>query len=139
MTDYVLDTSALLTLRDDEPGADRVAEILAGAAQGGYHCYGAFMTRMEVLYRVWKDEGEAEGRLAYEQCRSLPITWLEQDEAMLLAAAEIKAKHPLSIADAWIAACAKLRDAVLVHKDPEFRPLALRQEMLPLKAPRNQR
>jgi PIN domain nuclease of toxin-antitoxin system len=26
---YLLDTSALLTLRDDEPGADRVAELLA--------------------------------------------------------------------------------------------------------------
>jgi hypothetical protein len=25
----LLDTSALLTLRDDEPGADRVAELLA--------------------------------------------------------------------------------------------------------------
>ena len=33
------------------------------------------MTRMEILYRVWKDEGESEGRLAYAQCGSLPITY----------------------------------------------------------------
>jgi hypothetical protein len=32
-----------------------------------------------------------------------------------------------------------LRDTVLVHKDPEFKPLAIRQEVLPLKAPQNQR
>jgi len=28
MKRYLLDTSALLTLRDDEPGADQVADIL---------------------------------------------------------------------------------------------------------------
>ena len=32
MKRYLLDTSALLTLRDDEPGADRVAELLQSAA-----------------------------------------------------------------------------------------------------------
>ena len=32
MKRYVLDTSALLTLRDDEPGAERVAEVLHQAA-----------------------------------------------------------------------------------------------------------
>jgi len=28
----------------------------------------------------------------------------------------------LSIADAWIAACASEQGAVLLHKDPEFKP-----------------
>jgi PIN domain nuclease of toxin-antitoxin system len=28
MKGYLLDTSALLTLRDDEPGADRVTDLL---------------------------------------------------------------------------------------------------------------
>ena len=32
----------------------------------------------------------------------------------------LKADHRLSVADAWIAALAKERDATLVHKDPEF-------------------
>ncbi len=34
MTRFVLDTSALLTLRDDEAGADRVAEVLDLAIRG---------------------------------------------------------------------------------------------------------
>jgi predicted nucleic acid-binding protein len=62
------------------------------------------------------------------------VIWIDHDEAMLLEAAALKTKHPLSIADAWIAACANLSNAVLVHKDPEFRQLALAQEMLPLKS-----
>jgi predicted nucleic acid-binding protein len=133
MKRYVLDTSALLTLRDDEPGADRVAELLQQASTAKVRCYGCFITLMEVLYRVWRDESEAAGRLAYQQCLSLPIEWLRDSDKLLMKAAELKALFPLSLADAWIAACAAEHSAVLVHKDPEFQPLPIAQEVLPLK------
>lgn len=133
MKRYVLDTSALLTLRDDEPGADRVAEVLQQAAKGKARCYGCFISLMEVLYRVWRDEGEANGRLAYQQCLVLPMEWVRDNDALLLRAAELKATFPLSLADAWIAACALEYNAVLLHKDPEFKPIAIAQELLPLK------
>jgi predicted nucleic acid-binding protein len=113
----LLDTSALLTLRDDEPGADRVEQALADSRP----CYACFFSRMEVLYRVWKDEGEAAGRLAYEQLKALPLQWIEASEPLLAAAASIKARHPVSVADAWIAAAAQQVGATLLHKDPEFR------------------
>ena len=116
MPAFCLDTSAILTLRDDEPGAERVAMLLEGPDP----CFACFITRMEVLYRVWKDEGERSGRLAYEQLQSLPIQWVDQTEALLLEASRIKALHRLSVADAWIAAAALLSRATLLHKDPEF-------------------
>ena len=116
MPAFCLDTSAILTLRDDEPGAERVAMLLEGPDP----CFACFMTRMEVLYRVWKDEGERSGRLAYEQLQSLPIQWVDQTESLLLEASRIKALHRLSVADAWIAAAALLSRATLLHKDPEF-------------------
>ena len=134
MKRYALDTSALLTLRDDEPGAARVAEILDLAAKGKAKCYGCFISLMEVLYRVWRDEDEASGRLAYQQCLALHVEWVRESEDLLLLAAELKATYPLSLADAWIAACARLHGALLVHKDPEFGTLPLAQETLPLKA-----
>jgi len=133
MKRYVLDTSALLTLRDDEPGADRVAEVLQQAAKGKARCYGCFISLMEVLYRVWRDEDEAKGRLAYQQCLALPMEWVRDSDALLLKAAELKALHPLSLANAWIAACTLEQDAVLMHKDPEFHALPVDQEVLPLK------
>jgi len=136
MKRYVLDTSALLTLRDDEPGAERVAEVLYLVAKGKARCYGCFISLMEVLYRVWRDEDEASGRLAYQQCLALPVEWVRDSEALLLMAAELKALYPLSLADAWIAACARVHGAVLVHKDPEFNALPIEQEVLPLKAKR---
>lgn len=138
MKRYVLDTSALLTLRDDEPGAERVAEVLHQAARGKARCYGCFISLMEVLYRVWRDEDEVTGRLAYQQCLALPIEWVRDSDALLLRAAEIKALYPLSLADAWIAACALEQGAVLLHKDPEFDALPVTQETLPLKARKGQ-
>jgi ribonuclease VapC len=133
MSIYLLDTSALLTLRDDEPGADRVAQLLNQGQRGQARVLACFLTRMEVLYRVWRDEGEVAGRLALEQCLALPIEWVHESPELLAQAAEIKALHPLSLADAWIAASATLAHAVLVHKDPEFSVLPLAQELLSLK------
>jgi predicted nucleic acid-binding protein len=124
---YLLDSSALLTLRDDEPGADDVANLLIQVQQGKARCLGCSISLMEVYYRVWKDEGKAAGRLAYEQCLSLPLTWIHESSALLQKAAAIKACHPVSLADAWIAACAMLENAELVHKDPEFKQVKLKQ------------
>jgi len=50
---YVLDTSAILTLREDEEGADQVEKILREAEAGTAEVYGPFMMYMEAYYRVW--------------------------------------------------------------------------------------
>lgn len=134
MSGYLLDTSALLALRDDEPGAERVAALLETAVRSERACYGCFMSQMELLYRVWKDEGEEAGREAYSMCLRLPIVWLHESPGLLERAAAVKACFSLSLADAWIAAAALQLDAILVHKDPEFEKVAdLKQESLPYK------
>lgn len=81
------------------------------------------MSRMELLHRIWKDEGEDKACLADAQLQSLPIAWVGCSDGLLERAAAIKACHPLSVADDWIAAAAQQEGAVLVHKDPEFTPL----------------
>ncbi len=141
MSDYVLDTSALLTLHYNEPGSQRVADVLTAAltaspevALTGVRVFGSFITLMEVLYRVWKNEGEAAGRKAYAACQMLPITWVHETPALLELAASLKARYPMSLGDAWIAATALQCQAVLLHKDPEFEPVpGLRHEPLPYK------
>ena len=134
MNRILLDTSALLTLRDDEPGADLVARMLGASLGRETHCFGCFISLMEVYYRVWKDESAGAGRLAYEQSLSLPIDWIHEDATLLERAAEMNATHQLSVADAWIAACALQQDAALMHKDPEFEPLDIEQIRLPYKS-----
>lgn len=131
MKRYLLDSSALLALRDDEEGAEKVADLLKRTREKKTECFACFISLMEVFYGVWRDEGETAGRLAYEQCQSLPIQWIHEDRALLEKAAEIKATNRLSLADAWIAASAVLTGARLVHKDPEFIALDIPQLKLP--------
>jgi predicted nucleic acid-binding protein len=134
MKGVLLDTSALLALRDNEPGAMRVSQLLHEAQNGGLPCYACFITLMEMFYRVWKDEGESAGREAYADCLALPIHWIHESPGLLERAASVKATHPLSLADAWIAASALENGATLVHKDPEFEKLPrLVEERLPYK------
>ena len=40
MNGFLLDTSALLTLRDNEPGAEQVSQLLLQAQNGDLPCYG---------------------------------------------------------------------------------------------------
>jgi predicted nucleic acid-binding protein len=131
---WLLDTSALLAFRDNEAGAERVEELLKAAALGKHRCYGCFISLMEVYYRVWKDEGQEAGRQAYQSCLALPLEWVHETPELLQRAASLKATHPLSLADAWIAAAALELNATLVHKDPEFENLpGLIEERLPYK------
>jgi len=130
---YVFDTSALLTLRDNESGAEQVADLLYQAESVKITGLVCFISLMELLYRVWKDEGEQEARLAYEQVQSLPLTIIHESAPLLEKAAAIKATERLSLADAWIAATAILEGAILVHKDPEFGCLQCSQMALPYK------
>ena len=72
-------------------------------------------------------------RVNHEQCLALPIAWVHESPPLLKRAAERKARYPLSLADAWIAASAMEEQAVLIHKDPEFAPVPVEQEALPFK------
>lgn len=128
---FVLDTSALLALRGNEAGADRVAKLLQLAGRRQCRLLVSFMTRMEVLYLVWRDEGEAQARGALRLLDSLALDWVSCEPRLLETSAQVKSQGGLSVADSWIAATAIDRDAVLVHKDPEYQKfLALAQEFL---------
>jgi predicted nucleic acid-binding protein len=117
---YVLDTSAILALRSDEPGADDVESILRKADSGSVEVYVSFMTYMEAYYRVWRIEGEESAKRMYAELMALPVSGIGVTDGILLRAGAIKAVYRLSVADAWIIASAVELEASLVHKDPEF-------------------
>ena len=119
----VLDTSALLALRGNERGSDHVADILNAARKGRGRVLLSFMTRMELLYTIERAEGEAAARDALRLVDSFPVEWVTCEPEILQAAATLKARGGLSVADSWIAATAVARNAVLVHRDPEFASL----------------
>jgi ribonuclease VapC len=117
---FVLDTSALLALRGDEPGADRVESLLSKSKNNSCVLLISFMSRMELLYLVWREEGEETAREALRLVDSFAIEWVSCENEILELASRLKAKGGLSVADSWIGATAIAREATLVHKDPEF-------------------
>jgi len=130
--DYVLDTSALFALIEDEDGAERVEEIMRSE-----NAILPWVVLFETHYitRQEREPGEADRRYAFLKQSPCEVVW-QVDEPTLLVASRFKATHRLSFADAVIAAIALRRDAVLVHKDPEYKALAehLKLEALPYKA-----
>lgn len=54
----VLDTQALLTLQADEPGSNRVVELLKTWLAASVFQFGSFMCLTKVPYRIRKSEGE---------------------------------------------------------------------------------
>ena len=128
---FVLDTSALLALRGNEPGADRVETLLTRAKNGQNRLWISFMSRMEILYIIGREEGEVSARDALRLIDSFRIEWVSCEPQILEIASSLKAGGGLSIADSWIGATAIARNAMLIHKDPEFSNFAeISQEML---------
>jgi predicted nucleic acid-binding protein len=128
---FVLDTSALFTLIEEEDGADRVEEIVSAE-----EAYLPSMALLEVHYVTRQERGQGEADRRYALLKKLPCEILWQvDEPTLLTASRFKAAHRLSLADSLIAALAHRHKAVLVHKDPEYKALIedLELEALPYK------
>jgi predicted nucleic acid-binding protein len=113
---FVLDTSALLTLWNDEEGAAVVDHIL----RSGAPIYVSFMTFMESRYRIWKNVGREESGEFSKYLDLLPLQRIDITDSIFEKSIEIKAMYRLSVCDSWIIATAISIGAVLVHKDPEF-------------------
>jgi len=128
---YLFDTSAVLTLIEDEAGAERVEDLLRAE-----RVIVPFVVGLEVYYitRRERTQDEADRRLAL--IRQLPVIWVDRvSEAVLVMAGNLKSRHRMSLADALVAAFAIDAGAILVHKDPEYEDLssAVEQERLPYK------
>jgi predicted nucleic acid-binding protein len=128
---FVLDTSALLALRSDESGANRVEALLSRAKRNQCRLLASFMSRMEILYIVGRGEGEEAARHALRLIDSFAVEWVSCETNILEIASRIKAQGGISVADSWIGATAIAYGATLVHKDPEFEPFKeIAQEIL---------
>ena len=116
---YLLDTSALLALIEAEEGGIRVRDLIASR-----RTIITFMALLELRYITLREHGQSTANHRYGLLlhSGAAVLW-QIDEATLNLAAQFKADHPLSLADAINAAFARQRQAILVHKDPEYEAL----------------
>jgi predicted nucleic acid-binding protein len=128
MPDYVLDTSAILSVLYHEDGANQVMEVLDGARSQPFgtrtDVLVPFVALMEVEYQLLHRLSSREVEEVLIIVESWPIRVHESTPEWRHQAARVKATSRLSVADAWIASLAILRQGELVHKDPEFDQVA---------------
>jgi predicted nucleic acid-binding protein len=117
---YVLDSFALLAYFGGERGMARVREILAGSAQGQCHVFLSLISLGEVLYIIERERSLPKTQQALAAIEQLPLEILPASRYAVLAAAHVKARFPISYADAFVVAAAQEQDATIVTGDPEF-------------------
>ena len=122
----VFDTEALLIFYLDEPGSMKVQEYLERIQRGETVGYLNIVNLAEFHYILSRHDPE----LAEDKEKNLRAFGLEivpvLDDELWRAAANIKAKHALSLADAFAAATAKVKRARLVTgRDEEYKSLGI--------------
>lgn len=120
MKTYVLDASALMTFFEDRPGADKVEERLAKAAEAKHPLLMSVVNWGEVYYSVWRARGQKAADAKLLEIAQLPIEVVGVDMELGKLAASLKAEHNLPYADCFGAALAQLKKATLVTADRDF-------------------
>ena len=116
----LLDSFAILAFLNDEEGAARVAALLEESSSGGPPLLVNEINVGEVYYIVAKHRSEEAAEHVLAHLEMLPLEVVPNDFADVLDAARIKARFPLSYADAFAVATAIRFDATVVTGDPEF-------------------
>lgn len=117
---YVLDSYALFAYFEDEEGADIIADLIKRTAKD-VSLFLSLINFGEVAYITEREKGTQQVVKLLEDVRRLPITLSRIDEERVLAAAHLKAHHPVSYADAFAIALAQELGAAVVTGDPEFK------------------
>lgn len=119
-TTKMLDSYAILSLLQNEPGADKVSELLEKASNAETKLYMNWLNVGEVYYQIIRRESKKIADETLTELRLLPITFVSVTDELVLSAAEMKAKYSIAFADCFVIATAKEKKAIIVTGDPEF-------------------
>ena len=121
---FVLDSYAIIGYLENESFSDRIQRVLTQAKNGALRLYFHAIHIGEVYYIILREQGQSVADLAYSRIKALPIKQIDLiDEELLLTAARLKARYPISYADSFAAALAMLNDCPLLTGDSEFKSL----------------
>ncbi len=127
---YVLDTSAVLTFLNEEPGVELVDEIIGDKNN---RLFISFLTLYEIYYVNFRRRSKGVAELLLRSTLQLGFD-IVYDNSLndIISAGAVKGTFRMSAVDAWIASLAIREQAILVHKDPEFELLGDQLQLLNL-------
>ena len=118
---FVLDAFAMLAYLQRERGSERVRDLLSTGQEDSSVIMNAINIG-EVYYILAQERPAGEADFFIDLIvPALNIRVELNDVQDVIAAARIKAAHPLSYADAFAAATAQKHAAVLLTGDPDFK------------------
>ena len=121
---YVLDSFALIGYLENEPFAEEMEGVLRDAGRGETRIYLHAIHLGEVYYITHREKGKDVADLAYTRIKGFPVSFIDRiNEKLLLTASSLKAEFPISYADSFAAALAKIKRVPLLSGDPEFKSL----------------
>ncbi len=124
MTKYVLDSFALIAYFEDEPGADKVSEILRALMNRKAKGFMSIINWGEMYYNTMREQGVEEAEKVLTQFDKYPIKLIDADRRLTYEAAKLKARFKIAYADCFAAALTLSLNALLITGDPEFNKLA---------------
>jgi ribonuclease VapC len=117
----VLDTWAVLAYLEGEPAAQHVRNILRSARRKQVSVLLSLINYGECLYVVEREQGFQQAQRAIGIIDQLPLHVVPANRQLVFAAAHMKARYPISYADAFSAALAKQNQGRVMTGDPEFK------------------
>jgi ribonuclease VapC len=117
----VLDSWAVMAYLEDEPSAEKVADIIADAHENNTPLLMTVVNLGEVWYIVAREASEADADRCEKALRQIGIEIVDADWNLTQQAARYKAHHRMSYADCFVSALAKQKKAHLVTGDKEFK------------------
>ena len=119
----VLDSWAVIAYLENEPAAEKVADIIADAHEGGIPLFMTVVNAGEVWYIVAREASVSEADTCVKQLRDLGIEFVNADWDLAKEAGYFKSRNKMSFADCFAAALAKHRKASLITGDQEFKQI----------------
>ncbi|OGB91389.1 MAG: hypothetical protein A3G35_03565 [candidate division NC10 bacterium RIFCSPLOWO2_12_FULL_66_18] len=116
----LLDSFAMLAFLNKERGFEKVKSLLRAAEASSEPLLMNEINIGEVYYVTAKDRSVERAEEFLHRLETLPILPVSNSFADVLEAARIKARFPISYADAFVVATAVRMNAAIVTGDPEF-------------------
>jgi predicted nucleic acid-binding protein len=117
----LLDSFAMLAFLNKEKGFEKVRELMRAAQLSSTPLLMNEINIGEVYYMTTKARSPELAEEFLRRLETLPIQPISNSFADVLQAARIKARFPISYADAFAVATASRMHATVVTGDPEFR------------------
>jgi len=117
----VLDSWAMLAYLEAEPAAQEVRQILRRARRKEILVLFSLINYSECLYVIEREQGIRQAQRAVGIIDQLALRAVPADRSLVFEAAHIKACYPISYADAFSVALARLSRGRVMTGDPEFK------------------